>query len=92
MTKSDIEKSWRELNHALGAFEEWAANPNGWLWAGNCVRRALYERERKAWHAFSRALCAMNVHCDLRTAEGAVRYMRRLAPVFLELLLEDEGA
>lgn len=91
MTKSEIEKARRELDHALGAFEEWARGSGDWQRAAQMVAFSLFPRHRLAGSAFWQARDACLVGPELTRLEG-VRYMRRLAPVFLDLLIEREDA
>ncbi len=90
MTKSEIETAKRELDHALGAFEEWAAGSMGWGKAAHLVLFGLMGRHPLAADAFRAAALALaqQSRIALKAVDGRLA-MRRLAPVFLDLIIEQ---
>jgi hypothetical protein len=86
VTKSEKETARRELMHALDALGDGAGRD---MWGPGSVGVYLVWRNRLAAYAFD---TAAQVAWSFRKREAAIcaATMRKIAPVLLDILLEDQ--
>lgn len=86
-SKSDTDRAWADLNHALAALGDGVGHET---WGPHAILNRMGRKHHHAYSAIWMASCISFNLLNTRTPARMIAEMRTLAPVLLGLLLSAE--